>query len=145
MLKCTKNDSVRGSVSALGKGAPGLYRAMKYVMLFLMIFDPSPPVTNSQILPPLKVCHTSEQKLIALPYQLFQSWIENGRSNRVYSWCILTVETPFEIWATALSGGLFGPSRTCFWKMAILSRLNNHYFEMYQNRCYIAGASSEIQ
>ena len=64
---------------------------------------------------------------MALPYQLFQSWIENGRSNRVYIWCIRgiyhTVETPLEIWATALSGGSFGLSRTCFWKMAILSRL----------------------
>ena len=36
-----------------------------YVTLFLMIFDPPPPVTNSQILDPLplKVCHTSEQKV----------------------------------------------------------------------------------
>ena len=41
--------------------------------------------------------------------------------------------------------GLFGPSRTCFWKIAILPRLNKHYFEMYQNCWYIAGASTEIQ
>ena len=55
-----------------------------------------------------------------------------------------TVETPLEIFrTTALSGGLFGPSRTCYWKKAILPRLNKHYFKMYQNRRYIAGASSE--
>ena len=71
----------------------------------------------------------------ALPYlQLFQSRIENGRSNRVYIWRYHTVETPHQIWVTALSGGLFGPSRTCFLKKAILPRRNKHYFEMYQNR-----------
>ena len=32
-----------------------------------------------------------------------------------------------------------------FLKKAILPRRNKHYFEMYQNRRYIAGASSEIQ
>ena len=41
--------------------------SMKYVTLFLMIFDPlPPPVTNchkSWTPPPLKVCHTSEQKV----------------------------------------------------------------------------------
>ena len=36
------------------------------------------------------------------------------------------------------SGGLFGPSLTCFWKKTILSRLNKHYFEMYQNRWKIS-------
>ena len=37
---------------------------MKYVTLFLMIFDP-PPVTNchKSWTPPIKVCHTSEQKV----------------------------------------------------------------------------------
>ena len=29
--------------------------------------------------------------------------------------------------------------------MAILPRRNKHYFEIYQNRWYIAGASSELQ
>ena len=36
--------------------------------------------------------------------QLFQSWIENGRFNRVYIWWwyhSVTVETPLQIWATA--------------------------------------------
>ena len=32
-----------------------------------------------------------------------------------------------------------------FLKKAILPRRNKHYFEMYRNRWYIAGASSEIQ
>ena len=38
---------------------------MKYVTLFLMIFDPPSPCQEklSQILDPLKVCHTSEQKV----------------------------------------------------------------------------------
>ena len=37
---------------------------MKYVTLFLMIFDPPPPCHKlSQILDPPKVCHTSEQKV----------------------------------------------------------------------------------
>ena len=35
----------------------------KYVTLFLMIFDPLPCHKLSQILDPLKVCHTSEQKV----------------------------------------------------------------------------------
>ena len=34
---------------------------------------------------------------------------------------------------TVLSGHLYGPSRTCFWKMAIFPHLNKQYFEMYQN------------
>ena len=62
-----------------------------------------------------------------------------GRSTEYIFGVYHTVETPLEIWATALSGGLFGPSRTCFWKMAILSRLNKHYFEIYQNRWKISG------
>ena len=38
--------------------------SIKYVMLFLMIFYPSTPCHKlSQILDPLKVCHTSEQKV----------------------------------------------------------------------------------
>ena len=39
--------------------------SIKYVTLFLMIFDPPPPVTNchKSWTPPLKVCHTSEQKV----------------------------------------------------------------------------------
>ena len=37
--------------------------SIKYVTLFLMIFDP-PPVTNChKSWTPLKVCHTSEQKV----------------------------------------------------------------------------------
>ena len=49
------------SPSVLGKGP-----SIKYVTLFLMIFDPLPPPCHklSQILDPLlKVCHTSEQKV----------------------------------------------------------------------------------
>ena len=40
--------------------------SIKYVTLFLMIFDPPPPpVTNchKSWTPPLKVCHTFEQKV----------------------------------------------------------------------------------
>ena len=39
--------------------------SIKYVTLFLMIFDPLPPlVTNChKSWTPLKVCHTSEQKV----------------------------------------------------------------------------------
>ena len=39
--------------------------SIKYVTLFLMIFDPPlPPVTNChKSWTPLKVCHTSEQKV----------------------------------------------------------------------------------
>ena len=37
--------------------------SIKYVTLFLMIFDPLPCHKLSQILDPLKVCHTSEQKV----------------------------------------------------------------------------------
>ena len=39
--------------------------SIKYVTLFLMIFDPPPPVTNchKSWTPPLKVCNTSEKKV----------------------------------------------------------------------------------
>ena len=38
--------------------------SIKYVTLYLMIFDPPSPCHKlSQILDPLKVCHTSEQKV----------------------------------------------------------------------------------
>ena len=38
--------------------------SIKYVTLFLMIFDPPSPCHKlSQILDPLKVCHNSEQKV----------------------------------------------------------------------------------
>ena len=62
-----------------------------------------------------------------------------GRSTEYIFGVYHTAETPLEIWATALSGGLFGPSRSCFWKKAILPRLNKHCFEMYQNRWKISG------
>ena len=75
----------------------------------------------------------------ALPYQLFQSWIENGRSNSWteynYIWWYHTVETPHQIWATALSGGLFGPSRTCFWKRRFFhAEISINLKWLYQNR-----------
>ena len=70
--------------------------------------------------------------------QLFQSWIENGRSNKVYIWCI-----PHS-WNLSrnLSGGLFGSSRTIVHvfekrRLIFFPRRNKHYFEMYQNRWYI--------
>ena len=40
--------------------------SIKYVTLFLMIFDPLPPPLSQTVTnlgPPLKVCHTSEQKV----------------------------------------------------------------------------------
>ena len=41
-----------------------------------------------------------------------------------YTYIFGIYHTVLEIWATALSGGLFRPSRTCFLKKAILPRLN---------------------
>ena len=58
---------------------------MKYVTLFWMIFDPLPPPCHklSQILdpppPPLKVCHTSEQKV---KYREWETALNNY--NRYY-------------------------------------------------------------
>ena len=37
--------------------------SIKYVTLFLTIFDPPPSQTITNLGPPLKVCHTSEQKV----------------------------------------------------------------------------------
>ena len=51
--------------------------SIKYVMLFLRIFDPPPPVTNchKSSTSPLKVCHTSEPPPryleITLPSDIF--------------------------------------------------------------------------
>ena len=62
--------------------------------------------------------------------------------SRVYIWCIPHSWNP----SWNLGNGsewvyknIFGPSRTCFWKKAILPRLNEHNFEMYQNRWKISG------
>ena len=57
----SKNSVFDGLRSNLLEGS-----SIKYVTLFLMIFDPlPPPVTNchKSWTPPLKVCHTSEQKV----------------------------------------------------------------------------------
>ena len=56
-------------------------------------------------------------------YQLFQSWIEDGPFNRVYIWCIPHSWNPSWNLGNGSEWGLFGPSRTCFWKKAILPRL----------------------
>ena len=81
------------------------------------------------------------------PYQLFQSWIENGRTNRVYIWCIPYSWNPSWHLGNGSEWGFIWTITYMFLKKAILPRLNKHYLEMYQNRwpVYTILASSEIQ
>ena len=157
MLKYTKNDSVRGSVPALGKGAPGLAGFHPYRWYSLqsignvgkgIIYSTKCFLFIQKDSEIISVCFKSRKSLnyIALPYQLFQSWIENELSNRVYIYFGGTTqfETPLQIWATDLSEGLFGPlvNVHVFEKSDSSTPKYKHYFEMYQNRRYIAGPSS---
>ena len=70
----------------------------------------------------------------ALPYQLFQSWIENGRSNIVYIFGGTTQLKPLIRSGQRLWVGVYLDHHVHVFEKAILLRRNKHYFEMYQNR-----------
>ena len=76
-------------------------------------------------------------QFLALPYYtscMFQSWIEDGPFNRVYIWCIPHSWTPSWNLGNGSEWGSFGPSRTCFWKKAIL-RSTPKYISISTLKC----------
>ena len=74
--------------------------SIKYVTLFLMIFDPLSPCHKlSQIFPPpLKVCHTSEQKVnIKQISRMIRSYYILNNNKRPYWVLVINHEIPLQI------------------------------------------------
>ena len=82
--------------------------SIKYVTLFLMIFDPPPSPLSQTVTnlgpPPLKVCHTSEQKVnkqilgkCRLPLNNFNRYCILNKNKRTYWVFLINPELPMKI------------------------------------------------
>ena len=81
--------------------------SIKYVTLFLMIFDPPPSPLSQTVTnlgPPLKVCHTSEQKVnkqisgkCRLPLNNFNRYCILNKNKRTYWVFQINPELPMKI------------------------------------------------
>ena len=59
MLNCTKNDSVWGSVPALGKGAPGLAGFYSYTVYRVLVMSGKGFIPNTAVFGPTKLIETT--------------------------------------------------------------------------------------
>ena len=80
--------------------------SIKYVTLFLMIFDPPSPLsqTVTNLGPPLKVCHTSEQKVNKqmsekwrLPLNNYNHYYILNNNKRPYWVFLINPEIPLQV------------------------------------------------